>query len=480
MSSSSASFTRTPSPQEVGACCVLLVAVLSGCASPEHQPIDPVKSEADFRARSMSDGELLRYIENHLHRTPAGPWDLDMLTFAAFFYHPELDVARARLGVAQAGVTTAGTIPNPTINGDLEKVLGSSGPPSPWVYGLNLNMPIDFLWKRGYRVEQAEHSAMAAGLELAEAGWRVRGRLRAAFVDHLLALLELDARRFEETVRAEIATVLLRRLAVGEIFRLDVDAAQAEFATARMATLASQGRVAESHAVLAASIGVPDVALGGVRFAWSDLEKVPAEDTLPLRSVVAAGLLNRLDIRRTLSEYAASEAGLQLELRKSYPEVTLGPGYLWDQGGKKFTIGLSVSLPIFNQNGGPIAEAEAHRKEVAARFLAVQARAIAEMETALARYRSAVAQLSEAEKTIAAVQKRDSGVRRAIELGEMDQVALAGVRLEMASARAARLAAIRLAQAALGELEDAVQRPLGPDAPALDPDLNDPRPKEKP
>jgi outer membrane protein TolC len=247
-----------------------------------------------------------------------------------------------------------------------------------------------------------------------------------------------------------------------------------------MATLASQGRVAESRAALAAGVGVPVAALDGIRLAWPDLEKVPAEDTLPLRSVVAAGLVNRLDIRRTLSEYAASEAGLQLEVRKRYPDVNLGPGYLWDQGDKKFTIGLSVSLPIFNQNGGPIAEAEAHRKEIGARFLALQARAIADMEKALARYRSAIAQLSEAEETIAAVQKRDTGVRRAIELGEMDQVALVGVRLEMAAARGARLGAIRHAQGALGELEDAVQRPLGPDAPPLDPDSNDPRPKEKP
>lgn len=428
----------------------------------------------------MSDGDLLRYIEARLHRAPAGLWDLDTLTFAAFFYHPELDVARARLGIAQAGVTTAGAIPNPTVSGDLEKVIGSAGPPSPWVYGLALNMPLDFLWKRGYRVLEAEHSAAAARLELSEVGWHVRSRLRAALVDHLLALLELEARRFEETVRAEVATVLMRRLAVGEIFRLDVDAGQAELATARMAALESQGRVAESRAALAARVGVPDAALGGVRLAWPDLERVPAEDALPLRSVVAAGLVNRLDIRRTLSEYAASEAALQLELQKRYPDVNLGPGYLWDQGAKKFTIGLSVSLPIFNQNGGPIAEAEAHRKEVAARFLALQAGAIAEMETALARYRSATLQLSEAEKTIAAVLKRETAVRRAIELGEMDRVALTGVRLELASARGGRLAAIRRAQTALGDLEDAVQRPLGPDAPALDPGSEDPRPKEKP
>ncbi len=458
----------------------VVAVILGGCSSTEPRPLDPVKSEAEFRARSLSDGDLLRYVERALHRAPSGPWDLEALTFAAFFYHPDLDISRARLSGAAAGVRTAGEIPNPTINGNLEKVLGSAGPPSPWVYGLNVNMPLDFLWKRGYRIEQAEQSAMSARLELLETGWRVRSRLRIALLDHLLSVLELDARRFEETVRVDVASALERRLAVGEIFRLDVDAAKAELATARVATLGSEGRVVESRAALAASIGVPGVALEGVRLSWPDLETVPAESALPLGSVVLAGLVNRLDIRRMLSDYAASEAALQLELRKSFPDVTLGPGYLWDQGDRKFTIGLSVSLPIFNQNGGPIAEAEARRKEVGARFLSLQAGAIAEMEAALARYRSAWAQLSETEKAIDSVQRREGTVRRAIELGEMDRVALTGVRLEMASARAARLGALRRAHTALGELEDAVQRPFGRDAPPLDPGSDDPRTKEKP
>jgi cobalt-zinc-cadmium efflux system outer membrane protein len=458
----------------------VLAMVLGGCSSPEPRPLDPVKSETEFRARSLSEDELFRYLEKALHRAPTGAWDLEALTFAAFFYHPELDVARARLSGALAGIETADAIPNPTVNGDLEKVLNSAGPPSPWVYGLNLNMPLDFLWKRGYRVEQARQSALAARYELSEVGWHVRGRLRAAFVDHLLAVLELDGRRLEEGIRGELATLLERRLGVGETFRLEVVAAQADLATAKVATLAAVGRVAESRAALASSVGIPDSALEGVRFAWPDLEKLPAEAELPLGSVVAAGLVNRLDIRRVLSEYAAREAELQLELAKRYPDLNLGPGYLWDQGDKKFTLGFSVSLPIFNQNGGPIAEAEAHRKEVAARFLALQAGAIAEMEAALARYRSASAQKSAVETTIALVRKRETAIQRAIELGEMDRVALAGVRLEMASAREARLGAIRRAQAALGELEDAVQRPLGPDSPALDPGSESPRTKEKP
>ena len=54
-----------------------------------------------------------------------------------------------------------------------------------------------------------------------------------------------------------------------------------------------------------------------------------------------------------------------------------------------FTVGVSTSIPIFNRNQGPIAEAEARRKESAAAFLQTQAQVIARSERALAVYHSA-------------------------------------------------------------------------------------------
>ena len=42
------------------------------------------------------------------------------------------------------------------------------------------------------------------------------------------------------------------------------------------------------------------------------------------------------------------------------PDVHLNPGYQFDQGDNKWSIGLTFDLPILNQNQGPIAEAKAH------------------------------------------------------------------------------------------------------------------------
>jgi outer membrane protein TolC len=382
------------------------------------------------------------------------------LTLVAFYYHPELDVARARLELGWAGVRTAGAWPNPTVGVDLEKVTNPTPGISPWVYGLSLSVPIDTLWKRGYRIEQAERLGDQARLELGLAGWRVRSRLRAALADHLLARRELELRQMEESARAEVAQAQRRRLAAGAIFRLDVTRSEGELAASRAAIHAAEGQVDESRAALSSALGLPLSATKGATFVWAELEKPPPAGDLPLPELENTGRLNRLDLRALQAEYEASVAALKLEYAKRYPDLAIAPGFLNDQGDRKVTLGLTFTLPILDQNQGPIAEAEARRREVAARFLALEAQALGDIEASHARYRHALAEMEETEKTIASLRQEEAATRRAVEVGAEDRVALVGLRLSTVVGLESELQALRKAQAALGLLEDSVQRPL--------------------
>ncbi len=172
-------------------------------------------------------------------------------------------------------------------------------------------------------------------------------------------------------------------------------------------------------------------------------------------------LLNRLDLQRTLVEYGAAEAALRLEVAKQYPDIRLGPGYMFEEGDNKFLIGFSVTLPVLDRNQGPIAEAEARRKEAGAAFLALQAKVIAETDDAGARYRSALAELADADQALVLLGQRELAVRRELEIGESDRAALVGIQLQRVVGTRARLAALRKAFTALGALENAVERPLG-------------------
>jgi cobalt-zinc-cadmium efflux system outer membrane protein len=437
-----------------------LLLLASGCSGPAPEPLDPARTESDFRARRLDDPDLLSWMQSQGTPKPE-VWTLDALTLAAFYYHPDLDVARARLRGAEGAETTAGAIPNPTLNGDLEKVLGSTVPGvSPWVWGFNLQMPLDFLWKRGYRVDEARARTQGASLELGEAAWAVRHRLRAALLEDLLVGREVELRSRDAALRAEAAATAQRLFSTGEASRLEADRARAEQMGADLQLQDARGKVAAARAALASAVGVPTAALDGIRLQWPTLDTPPDESQWTPAALQEAGLLNRLDVRRGLAEYAAAEAALGLEVAKQMPDLALGPGYLFDQGDRKFTIGFSLTLPIFNQNSGPIAEAEAKRREVAAQFLALQARAIGEFDGATARLRAAQAQRTLAAQLQAASAKRVTDLRRAMDLGDADRSAWIGARLEASVADAAALEALRRVQEALGALEDAVQRPL--------------------
>jgi cobalt-zinc-cadmium efflux system outer membrane protein len=445
-------------------CIVVLLASL-GCAGSDPEPLNPQKNEADFRARSLQDPGLARFMkENPEARAavfPPARWDLRSLTFVAFYFHPDLDLARARLAQAQAGRVTAGQWPNPVAAFDLSKVTNVEPGIKPWVYGVNLSVPIDTLWKRGYRIEEADRGIEGAQLQLAETGWRVRSRVRGALSDHLFFLRELELRKEEEAARSRTVVALERKLALGDIFRLDVDAAQGELHAARVSIHTAEGKVAESRMVLASALGLPGTALRGVPFEWPELETPPDEEGLSIKTALLPGLLNRLDLQALLAEYASALTALKREWASRYPDISLGPGYTYDQGQRKLNLGLSMTLPIFNQNEGPIAEAEARRKEIAARFAVLQSGVMGELETALERYRAAQAELAESRKTLDLLARREASLRRAVELGDLDPTALLGLRLERVQAEESRLGSLRHAEEALGALEDALERPLG-------------------
>jgi outer membrane protein TolC len=189
-------------------------------------------------------------------------------------------------------------------------------------------------------------------------------------------------------------------------------------------------------------------------------------------------------VRRSLAQYAAAEADLQLEISKQYPDVQIGPGYTYEEKNNFFTLGLSTTLPVFNRNQGPIAEAEARRREAAAAFLEKQAQIIAGSERALALYIAALKELAEADQSLRKLQNDHlQTMRQAFRLGEEDRLGLNGVQIESSVVARARLDALARAQSALGELEDAVQRPLDPgDMFSIDPEspaLNKPPAESK-
>ena len=146
-----------PKSYRVGASCrapafewaalALSVAVLlAGCVRFEPKPLSPEKSAAEIEAYSLTNAALKEFLAANLHRDftnwPPATWDLEMLTLAAYYYHPSLEVARADWQIALGGEKTAAERPNPTVtaSGIYEPVKDAF---SPWIPGLVFDLPIE-------------------------------------------------------------------------------------------------------------------------------------------------------------------------------------------------------------------------------------------------------------------------------------------------------------------------------------------------
>ena len=434
----------------------------AGCVHYHAKPISLDQTAGALEARSLTNADVRQFLSTNLGREfsewPPRLWDFEALTWVAFYYHPSLDVARAQWAVATAGRKTASGRPNPTASVTPGYNFNAASGLSPWFPGLSFDLPIETAGKRGKRISRAEYLAESARHNLATAAWQVRSALRVAFTDAATAGRRRELVRGQMDAQGLIVQLLEQRLNAGNISALDVSVArlpqmklQADLADARRLEVESRARLAEA-------LGVPA----------SAVEKLPLQDPLAseatpeVTSDVArrGALQHRADILSSLAAYEASEANLQVEIARQYPDVHLGSGYQWDQGENKWNLALTVELPLLNRNEGPIAEAEARRREAAAQLIAVQARVIAEIDRAVALSRASNEQLAGMRTVREALREQLKLVEARLSAGGADQLAVQIAKTDLSLSELTLLdAEIRTAQA-IGQLEDALQVPF--------------------
>ncbi|MHB8522582.1 MAG: TolC family protein [Limisphaerales bacterium] len=442
---------------------ILTIVLLAGCVRFHPQPLPPSQTADEFDARSLTNAGLAAFLAANQVAEP-GPqraWDLNALTLVAFYYHPDLPVARAQWAAARAGEITAGQRPNPSVAVTPGYDIGIPDNPSPWLVPLTFDVPIETAGKRRRRTEQARHLAEAARWNLVGTAWQVRSRVRSSLLNLYAARETRSLLARQEAAQTNVVRLLEAQVEAGNVSGFEVTQARIALATTQLALQAAFRQLVLARVQLANAIGLPVRALDRVPFSFTGLDAFPRELTAP--GVRRQALLDRSDVRGALAEYAASQSALQLEIARQYPDLHLGPGYTWNAGSagdSQWSLGLGLTLPVLNQNQGPVAEAKARREEAAAHFLAVQAQAIGAVDGALAGYRAARQQSATAAALLDNLQKRMRSVRAMQQAGELDSLAVASADVEYNTGALSRLDAVVKAQEALGQLEDAVQNPL--------------------
>jgi len=444
---------------------VLSVASLAivGCASFQSRDLKPAESASRLEQRNLSNPELFSFIETVIGSPSvkmSKAWNLDRLTLAAIYYHPDLAVARAQTQFADAGIKTAGQRPNPSITISPTWVRNLATAAIPWIAASSISIPIETAGKRDFRIDKATQLADAARLRIADTVWLVRGRLR-------LALLEAySASEAERLVHQQLSVQLAmnqrleQQLSIGEMGPLEVTRSHLAVNQLKLNEDAARKRVAESKVMLAAAIGVPIEGLVNAELDFNDLAKPPALQDIPVSKLKEQALQARPDVLAALADYAAAQSALQLEIANQYPNIQANPGYAWEMGEHRWGLGTTLQLPILHQNQGPIAEAEAKRQELAVRFEALQMRILSDIDRAYSGMAAILAKWRDAGKQIQLQQNNLNSVQAQYQAGESDRLAVLGAELEKAVTERAQLDVLIETHQLLNGLEDALRQPI--------------------
>lgn len=435
----------------------LLVLPLASCATYQARPIHPGTSARALAARSLTDPRLLRFLAIQVHRARPPRWNLETLTLVATYERPQMPLANAQWGEAKAGEITAAELPNPTLS--LQPTYNATTPvPSPWKIGPVISFLIRPLAVRPALIAQARAQAQAARESIAVTAWQLRGAVRAA----LLALW--SAQRAAELSRRALVVAHRYQGAVDQRFRAGmVSAAMLTAATlawqqAQLGVAASERTLRLARTGLATALGLPVQALHDIKLNLRGIShpRRPGK----LGPLIHAALIERPDLLAALARYRASEANLRLAIARQYPSIDIGPGDSYDQGDNKFILAVSLPLPIFNQNQGPIAAARAARRAAAVQFMAAQSRVLADIERARTDWRASEAELASARQVRASAANVLTRRRTEFAAGRIGRVRLLGADEAFVQAEQGALAASVHARAALGGLEAALYHPF--------------------
>jgi len=425
--------------------------------------LSPAETAAKLEQRTLTNAPVETFIRQNHHDSltnwPPSTWDLEILSMAAFYYHPQLEVARAQWAVAKGAESTARQRPNPSLT--VTPGYNSTTPmASPWLPLAFVDVPIETAKKRGHRGAHAARLAEAARLNVLTVAWQIRSKLRSSLLETYAAEQREGLLQQQIEIQERISKALEQQMQAGAIAGSELLPIRIGLIKSHLDVAEAQRAHAEAWARVAEAVGVSMHALDQITLSFDSLERVGTVDETTGGDLQRAALQGRPDILGALAEYEAAQSALQLEIAKQYPDVRLQPAYQYDQGDNKWSLGIVVDLPLFHQNQGPIAEAKARREEAAAKFEALQAKVLAEIETASQVLRVTQQTTATLRSLTEAQSQRRESVAAQFKAGATDQLELLNAQSEYLAAELVQLDGHIKLQQAVGAMEDAIQRPF--------------------
>jgi len=458
-----------------GLATVIAIAACSGVPY-APRPLQPEATASEFITRSGDVDGVKSFVTANGYAPGAWPpqqWGLKELNLVALYFNSDIRTARARAEVAHAELGSAAQAQpwsarlKPAYNSQVLPY--NSGP---WTLGLELEIPLVAQGKRAARVERSAFLADAADLDVANAAWVVRARVRDRYLDLQASRDVLQTVGAQLAARKDMLDLVSRRMDAGMLSARDLGIERVITSQLELMRNRELARRQRATGELASALGLPLEAVERMKLRF-DADLLPRTD-LDAGALRSMALRNRLDVHRKLLEFGAADAEVKAAVAAQNPDITLGPGYAWDQGDNVWSLAVGMSLPPAARTRASIREAQARRELAAEQFAATQADAISLAERAGAQLRLARERIADAEQQLRVQRDQESRMSRQFDAGAADRMQRVAARIDTLASETLLQAALVEARQAVAQLEDAVQRPLLGDFEVL-PDVAGPR-----
>jgi cobalt-zinc-cadmium efflux system outer membrane protein len=390
-------------------------ALLGGCASYHAAPLaDPATTLAppDLAIVSTDAARIDRPFLQSQAIDWNGPLTPNALAVIAVIENPDLKALRAKVGVADAQAFAARLLPDPTIQGNFDKLL--SGPDTFNAFAGQLALDIGTLRTAKVTRENGEASKRQVRLDLAWAEWQTAGQARLQGVRVLFLTRQLEIARVSAAASETLLAQVSRAAGRGDLAAGEVDARRQSALDAADKARTVENDLATARGELNHLLGLPPQM--ALQLA------VPAEPVIaPAAPVLVAQALDRrLDLQALRAGYTAAEAEVHKAILDQFPNLSLTLA-----GGRdtsdNYTLGPAVgfTLPLWNRNRGGIATATATREQLKAEYEARLFQTRAEITTAGAGLETVRRQRAELLAQLPAIRKFADGSRAAAARGDL-------------------------------------------------------------
>ena len=301
---------------------------------------------------------------------------------------------RADTAAAAGALRAARLYPNPSLAASYTKDLPH--------YHVLADLALDLPWLRAARVGAAASARDAARNGFAFGRAAIRFDVDTTYTRALAALAHARLSRRTASDADSLLRMAQLRREVGDASELDVRLAEVN--AGQLENIAADDALAAVDALLAVQLamGLP-AETPAITLADSLVPPPPPLDSAP----AAAG--EPLRVAAAAASLRSSERALTLAHRSVLPAPSLQAGF--DQGdptgpsGLLPMIGVSLSLPLFNRNGGEIAQATAARDRAQANLDLVGRESAAERSRAERGFTAAMARLERNRRLLASADR---------------------------------------------------------------------------